>query len=113
MRRLFVGCSLSLLSLLVALPAWAVHSRERLSRLVIFQESAEVHAESPAGNVVDTKDLVDKGTINWDIDPGETLSLRIADPNPLLFTYKWKESEKTETFNAKQIDTFAKSIGDL
>ncbi len=111
MRRLCIDFTLFLLLLLLALPARAVHSREKQSLLVVHQETGTVDTESPSGRVIDTKTLAEKTT--YEEDPGETLVVQIADPNPLLYIYSWKLSPKTPTANFTVLSDFRDSLKSL
>jgi hypothetical protein len=111
MRRTFVGFALGLLFLIHASPGEAVSSPEKHSYLVISQCTGEVRAENPLGTAVDSKRITDRQI--WEIEPGETLSIQVSDPNPLLFTYTWKEAPKTETADFKAIAELAASFKSL
>src|SRR3954463_3048655 len=108
---LLVGFSLSLLLLFFALPALAVHSPDMQSFLVVHQTAGRVDTESPSGRVIDTKTLKEKMT--YEVDPGETLTVQIADPNPLVYTYTWKQLPKTPTANFTVLSGFRDSFSTL
>jgi len=111
MRRIFVGFTLGLLLLINASPSKAIDSPESHSYLVISQCTGEVRAESPLGTPITSKRITDKQV--WEIEPGEMLSIQVIDPNPLLFTYTWKEAPKTETANFKAISELVASFKSL
>jgi hypothetical protein len=111
MRRTFVGFALGLLFLIYASPGEAVSTPEKHSYLVISQCTGEVRAESPLGTAVESKRIADRQI--WEIEPGETLSIQVSDPNPLLFTYTWKEAPKTETADFKAITELTASFKNL
>jgi hypothetical protein len=109
MRRILV--ILSLMALGLVAPTEAAEPKEIHTFLVIHQCTGKVVAEPRLGRRPARKDLGDDQT--WVVQPGEAVSIRLEDPNPLLFSYSWKEGPKTDSANAKVIADLVASFKQL
>src|SRR5436309_7048400 len=109
MRRILV--ILSLMAMGMVAPTAAVEPKEIHSFLVIHQCTGKVVAEPRLSRRPARKSLGDDQT--WVVQPGEAVSIRLDDPNPLLFSYSWKEGPKTDSANAKVITELVASFKQL